>query len=75
MQAHSIMVLVPSTKLASILGFMCLAAASSATESGVSWGRRGLFLPLPAQTTSKPRSVTKSNSSLTSTGSSPLQTA
>jgi hypothetical protein len=34
-EAHSIIVLEPSTKLASILGFMCLALASSATESGV----------------------------------------
>jgi hypothetical protein len=58
MAAHSIIVLEPSTKLASILGFMCLAAASSATASGVAWGRSGLFLPLPAHTTSKPMSVT-----------------
>jgi hypothetical protein len=54
--AISIIALEPSTKLDSIFGFIRLPAASAATLSGVAVGSIGLFLPLPAQTTSKDRS-------------------
>ena len=54
--AISIMAFEPSTKLHSIFGFMCLLVASSAGNPGVASGLSGLFLPLPAQTTSNARS-------------------
>lgn len=58
--AISTIVLVPSTKAASILGFIFLRAASSATDSGVAVRSSGLFLPFPARTTSKPIERAKS---------------
>jgi hypothetical protein len=58
--AISTIVFVPSTKAASIFGFMCLRAASSATDSGVAVGSSGLFLPFPTATTSKPIERAKS---------------
>jgi hypothetical protein len=58
--AISTIVLVPSTKAASILGFISLRSASSATDSGVAVGSRGLFLPFPTATTSKPIERAKS---------------
>ena len=54
--AISIMAFEPSTKLVSIFGFICLPAARSVSDSGVAYGSSGLFLPLPAQITSKFRS-------------------
>ncbi len=54
--AISIMALDPSTKLHSIFGFMPLASASARQLSGSAVGENALFLPLPATTTSKPRS-------------------
>ena len=71
--AISIMALEPSTKLASIFGFIRLRFASSVRSEGVSCGRMGLFLPLPAQTTSNARSRAKSTSLRASAGSSPRQ--
>ena len=64
--AISIIALDPSTKLHNIFGFMCLAAASSTRSSGVACGFSGLFLPLPAHTTSNARSRAKSTSRLAS---------
>ena len=67
----STMVFVPSTNEASILGFMPSAAARSATVSGLPVRSSGLFLPFPAHTTSNPRLVAKSYSSMVVPGSSP----
>ena len=72
--AISIMALEPSTKLHSILGFICLAVASAVRLAGVARWFSGLFLPLPAATTSNPRSRAKSTRILASTGSSPRHT-
>ena len=69
--AISIIALEPSTKLASIFGFIFLRLASSVSIFGVSCGRIGLFFPLPAQTTSKARSRANSTSLSASAGSSP----
>ena len=69
--AISIMALEPSTKLHSIFGFIFLLVASAVRLVGVSCGRSGLFLPLPAQTTSKARSRANSTSLSVSAGSSP----
>ena len=55
-EAISIMALLPSTKLVSIFGFICFCAARSASVSGLASGSSGLFLPFPAQMTSKFRS-------------------
>ena len=72
--AISTMVLVPSLKAASILGFMSLPAASSAHDAAVASRSMTLFLPLPRVTTSKPMSRACSWSILHTPGSSPEAT-
>ena len=72
--AISTIVLVPSLKAASILGFMPLPAASSAQEAAVAARSMTLFLPLPSVTTSKPMSRACSQSILQTPGSSPEAT-
>lgn len=67
----STIVFVPSTNDASIFGFMFCSAAAAATDSGVAVRSSGLFFPLPAQITSKPREAAKSYSSIVAPGSSP----
>ena len=72
--AISTIVLVPSLKALSILGFMPLVAASATQASGVAARSMMLFLPLPRATTSKPMSSACSQSILSTPGSSPEAT-
>ena len=49
----STIVLVPSTKLVNIFGFICFKDASFVNELGVANVLNGLFLPFPIDITSK----------------------
>ena len=68
------MVLLPSTKLVNIKGFIFLDIASCSSCFGVAKQSKGLFLPLPMAMTSRDNSLAKSKSSTAATGSSPSPT-
>ena len=70
----STIVLVPSTKLVNIFGFIFFKDASFVNELGVANLLNGLFLPFPIDITSKESSVAKSYKSRAATGSSPSAT-
>ena len=70
----SIIVFEPSSKLASIFGFIFFLVAFSKQVSGFAVWSSGLFFPFPTHTISKPKSTEKSYNSLHATGSSPFAT-
>ena len=72
--AISTIVLVPSTKLVNIFGFICFKDASFVNELGVANVSNGLFLPFPIDITSKDNSLAKLYRSRAATGSSPSAT-